>query len=168
MWLASLDLSESSRESLISGASLNDQHMIAAIMLVKRNFPKIGGLQNPVRNKSKSKGFSPQPEGSIQILHCFNQWVATCYLDGTVKLYDCCMTERMGFLRSCNNSSKQCTETLPQTVRLQSQFPWFSSRRVVRTVGCMQWHACFILLLETRQKTPLHTGGYVTAFGSLL
>ena len=88
MWLASLNLSESSRESLISGAWLNDQHMTAAMMLVKRNFPKIGGLQNPLRNKSKSKGFSPQPEGSIQIHHSFNHWVTSCYLDGNVKLYD--------------------------------------------------------------------------------
>ena len=88
MWLASLNLSESSRESLISGAWLNDQHMTAAMMLVKRNFPTIGGLQNPLRNKSKSKGFSPQPEGSIQIHHSFNHWVTSCYLDGNVKLYD--------------------------------------------------------------------------------
>ena len=88
MWLVSLDLSESSRESLISGAWLNDKHMTAAMMLVKINCNKIGGLQNPLCNKSKSKGFSPQPEGSIQIHHSFNHWVTSCYLDGNVKLYD--------------------------------------------------------------------------------
>ena len=57
-----------------------------------------------------------------------------------------------GFLRSWKNSSKPCTETHLRTVRLQSHFPWFSSTRVVRTVGCMELHACCILLLETSQN----------------
>ena len=88
VWLSSLDLFESHRESLISGAWLNDQHMTAAMTLVKRSFPKIHGLQNTLRNKSERKCFSSQPEGSIQIHHSINHWVTSCYLDGKVKLYD--------------------------------------------------------------------------------
>ena len=88
MWLASLGLAESSRQALASGAWLNDQHMTAAMTLVKRDFPEISGLQSTLRNKSKVKPFSPQPEGSIQLLHSTNHWVTSCYLDGEIKLYD--------------------------------------------------------------------------------
>ena len=62
--------------------------MAAAMSLVKRHFPEIHGHQNPLRNKSQSKPFTPQPEGSIQIHHTSNHWVTSCYLDGEVKLYD--------------------------------------------------------------------------------
>ena len=127
VWLASLDLSQSSRESLISGAWLNDKHMIAAMMLVKRNFPKIGGLQNPLCNKSKRKGFSPQPEGSIQIHHSFNHWVTSCYLDGNVKLYDFLFDRKAGLCEELQQqlktiyrntaSNRQITVTVPMVQR---------------------------------------------------
>lgn len=88
LWLVSLGLTERSRKTLVSGGWLSDQHMTAAMSLVKRHFPEIHGLQNPLRNKSQSKPFTPQPEGSIQIHHTSNHWVTSCYLDGEVKLYD--------------------------------------------------------------------------------
>ena len=73
-------------------------------------------LQNPLRNKSQSKPFTPQPEGSIQIHHTSNHWVTSCYLDGEVKLYDFLYCRKDGIPKEL----EQQLRTVYQKAQLQS------------------------------------------------
>ena len=69
---------------------LTDQHVNSASAILRKGFPDIKGLQSTV-NARCQRGFKPAEEGSIQILHCgdnFTHWVTTCFMEGQVLLYD--------------------------------------------------------------------------------
>lgn len=90
LWVKSLNLTESCREKLMSGAWLTTDIMDAASQLVRESFPDLKGLQPTLRAKSKQRGFIPQTQGSLQIHHSeqAQHWVTSCFLDEEVKLYD--------------------------------------------------------------------------------
>ena len=73
---------------LKSGKMLTDQLVNSASAILKKGFPDIKGLQSTL-NARCQRGFKPAEEGSIQILHCgdnFQHWVTTCFMEGQVLL----------------------------------------------------------------------------------
>ena len=69
---------------------LTDSHVNSASAIIKQDFPDIKGLQSTL-NAQRQKGFKPAEEGSIQVLHCgdnYQHWVTTCFMAGQVLLYD--------------------------------------------------------------------------------
>lgn len=82
---------DGNREELRSGQWLSATHMEAAESLVKTNFKEIGGLQPVYLSASAKKQLVPQVHSTqIQIHHDPERahWVTSCYINGTVKLYD--------------------------------------------------------------------------------
>ena len=70
---------------------LNDEHIYAAQMLLKRQFPNIEGFQDTLL--SEKKAFRPFPFNSIQILYTDKcHWVTSTSLGGIVTVYDSLFT----------------------------------------------------------------------------
>ena len=70
---------------------LNDKHMTCAQMLLKQQFPSVGGLNDTMNQKTKVN-FQPLPGNSLQILHINdNHWASVSTMhcqDEDIVLYD--------------------------------------------------------------------------------
>ena len=64
-WVKYLDLHISDKIAIETHAMLNDKHMYAAMKLLKKQFPDIGGLQPTIL--CQTNGFSPVTRNSKQI-----------------------------------------------------------------------------------------------------
>ena len=85
-------LFKSDKQALVSKNDwLNDNHMTCAQLLLKHQFPHIGGLKPIIEMKTRS--VKPLPPQSLQILHtCGNHWVAASTMkteNEDISLYDC-------------------------------------------------------------------------------
>ena len=86
----SVEVKDPKIEILKSGKMLTDRHVNSASAIIKKDFPDIKGLQSTL-NAQRQKVFKPAEEGSIQLLHCgdnYQHWVTTCFMEGQVMLYD--------------------------------------------------------------------------------
>ena len=84
------NLTQADIESLNDGKWLNDNHIRAAQHLLQKQFPNIGGLQEPLL--SYKMQWELMPQGAVQLLHINgNHWVCLSTIDcpiDTVRLYD--------------------------------------------------------------------------------
>ena len=86
----SVEVKDTEIEILRSGKMLTDRQVNSASAIIKQDFPDIKGLQSTL-NAQQQKGFKPAEEGSIQVLHCgdnYQHWVTTCFMEGQLLLYD--------------------------------------------------------------------------------
>ena len=86
----SVEVKDPEIEILRSGKMLTDRHVNSASAIIRQDFPDIKSLQSTL-NAQRQKGFKPAEEGSIQVLHCgdnYQHWVTTCFMEGQVLLYD--------------------------------------------------------------------------------
>ena len=87
-WVKELDLYTTEKEELANDQLLSDKHVLAAVMLLKREFPEITGNQSTLLGQTKS--FQQMGEGSIQIHHdnTRKHWVTSTIKDSEVIVYD--------------------------------------------------------------------------------
>ena len=67
LWLPDLHLNTTDKEILTGGGWLNDKHIMAAQLLLKKQFPHVHGLQPTIL--SQNNGWSIMKEGGVQILN---------------------------------------------------------------------------------------------------
>ena len=88
-WVSSLGLTDRERHGLEVGDWLEDEHISAALTLLRRQFPDVDGLQPPSLGLVLSfQAFSGERTG-LQILHNGgSHWVALSSMEGHVTCYD--------------------------------------------------------------------------------
>ena len=78
------------KQQLLNGRELTDMHMDGALVLLKQQYPEIGGLQSTLYQQSDKPLL--QPNNAIQVIHILPQHWATISTIGceenTVELYD--------------------------------------------------------------------------------
>ncbi|XP_038046878.1 uncharacterized protein LOC119721064 [Patiria miniata] len=86
-WFIQVGLSAKDVEILYSGEWLTDDHVTAAQKLLRRQFPALAGLQEPVLGEILQ--FEPMTKDGAQVmLNGGGHWVTVCRKDGEVKLLD--------------------------------------------------------------------------------
>ena len=82
-------LSQIDRTVLVSGADLNDKHIHAVQKLLKKQFPNLGGLIDPIIVSNQMIPTCRLPSGdAMQIHHVPGHWLMSCCYGGSVTVYD--------------------------------------------------------------------------------
>ena len=88
-WWVNDQLKAEDKNILESGGWLNDQHITAAQNLLKKQYPLINGLQNPVLGSQLM--FSIMPSDGVQIINHQNHWTCISTIGchpGHIDVYD--------------------------------------------------------------------------------
>lgn len=80
-------LIKSSLSKKKSAKQLNDKHIMASQKLIKKQFPHVDGLIDPVLVSNNVIPCLPTQE-AIQIHHIPGHWVMKCSFGGAVTVYD--------------------------------------------------------------------------------
>jgi len=117
--IENIRLWESDKELLLDPDKwLDDKHVMCAQLLIKRQFPQIGGLQSTLLQQKK---IIPLPKKSLQIVHLPGHWISVSTMNtenDDIVLYD---SSLLGVDKDNKLwlSKMVCTKTLSSGYELQ-------------------------------------------------
>ena len=88
VWVKSFHLNQNNRECILDGSELTDRHIDAANILMKKQFPHIGGLDSPLTTMSTTNEKAKSPH--MQILHSKSRqhWVLSTNINNSIIYID--------------------------------------------------------------------------------
>ena len=124
------------REKLANEQLLSDKHVLAAVNLLKREFPEISGNQSTLL--SQTKYFRQKGEGSIQINHDNNRkyWVTSTMQNNEVIVYDS---------KSIRGISEDIKEQIKQIYGVLCKV---AVPRITQQSGLKDWVVCNHICLQ--------------------
>lgn len=87
--ISTINLTKQDKIDLLSGENLNDKHIHAAQLLLKEQFPNLGGLVDPVLLSSNLASNVPTQNTSLQIHHVPGHWLMSYSSErGNINIYN--------------------------------------------------------------------------------